>query len=44
MQHLRILAALAQLLAHDEFLERLGEVKDYDELIEAIQKTQESME
>lgn len=44
MQHLRILAALAQLLAHDEFLERLGEVKDYDELIDAIQKTQESVE
>ena len=44
MQHLRILAALAQLLAHDEFLERLGEVKDYDELIEEIQKTQESVE
>lgn len=44
MQHLRILAALARLLAHEEFLELLAEVKDYDEIIAAIKKTEEEAE
>ena len=44
MQHLRILAALARLLAHEEFLEVLGEVQTYEEIIEAIKKTEQEVE
>ena len=44
MQHLRILAALARLLAHEEFLEVLGKVQSYDEIIEAIKKTEQEVE
>lgn len=44
MQHLKILAALAKLLAHEEFLNVLGTVQSYDELIDEIHKTQKSME
>lgn len=43
MQHLKILAALAKLLAHEEFLKVLETVKSYDELIDEIHKTQQAL-
>lgn len=43
MQHLRILAALARLLAHEEFLELLGKVQSYDELIEAVHEAEKNI-
>lgn len=44
MQHLKILAALARLLAHEEFLEELEHVQNYKELIDAIKKTEREVE
>lgn len=43
MEHLRILAALAGILAHDEFLEALGTVQSYEEIIEEINKIEQEV-
>lgn len=43
MEHLRILAALAGILAHDEFLEALEKVQSYEEIIEEINKIRKEM-
>ena len=44
MEHLRILSALARLLAHEEFLDALNYVQSYDEIIDAIKKTEEEVD
>ena len=36
--HLRVLAALAGMLAHDQFLELLGKAENYEELIQGIKE------
>ena len=43
MEHLRILASLAGILAHDEFLEALSNVKSYEEIIEEIHKVEQEV-
>lgn len=40
-KHLRVLASIASLLMHDDFKEALETVKDYNELIKAIEKSQQ---
>lgn len=43
-QHLKILAELARLLAHDDFLEILGKVDSYEELVDSIKIMKEREE
>ncbi|MEZ3433150.1 MAG: PTS sugar transporter subunit IIA [Lachnospiraceae bacterium] len=43
MEHLRILASLAGILAHDEFIEALGKVESYEEIIDEINKVKEEV-
>ena len=43
-QHLKIMAALARLLAHEEFREILGSVESYEKMIDAIQKIEKEVE
>ncbi len=42
-EHLRILATLAQLLAHEEFIDALGQVQSYEELMEAVRQIQKTV-
>jgi PTS system fructose-specific IIA component len=43
-EHLRILATLARLLAHENFIKRVDKVKTYEELIDTVKECQKELE
>jgi len=43
-EHLRVLASLARLLAHQEFIRKLDQVKTYEEMLAGVRACQQEME